>query len=29
MIQLLDNTSQRRMPQRVMHVMELLSVDKA
>jgi glycolate dehydrogenase iron-sulfur subunit len=25
MIQLLDNTSQRRMPQRVMHVMELLS----
>jgi glycolate oxidase iron-sulfur subunit len=28
MIQLIDNTSQRKMPQRVMHVMELLSVDK-
>jgi glycolate oxidase iron-sulfur subunit len=28
MIQLLDHTSQRRMPQKVMHVMELLSVDK-
>jgi glycolate oxidase iron-sulfur subunit len=28
MIQLLDNTSQRRMPQRVMHVMELLRVDQ-
>jgi len=29
MIQLLDNTRQRQMPQRVMHVMELLSVDQA
>jgi len=29
MIQLLDNTSQQQMPKRVMHVMELLRVDKA
>jgi len=29
MIQLIDNTIQKKMPQRVMHVMELLSLDKA
>lgn len=29
MIQLIDNTVQKKMPQQVMHVMELLRVDKA
>jgi glycolate oxidase iron-sulfur subunit len=29
MIQLIDNTMQKKMPQRVMHVMELLSLEKA